>query len=470
MTADALSTLQTTTVEPRTGQRARPGLTASMRWVQLLLATAWVTVLFIAFNPGDHSIDSLSQLGQGIGNDYTNHHPPALSWLLGRTYQLFGSDWPYLLLQLCCLGGSWWYLARNATQARAVAAAVVLAVALCLPPVWSLAITVWKDVAMTAALLVAVALLRAQRPTGALVSLTLAALFRHNAAAPAAVLAVFAVLQLKRRHAWRWGPTAAAAALAIGLLAVSPKLVDRALGAKRACLQCAGLVYDLAAVYLSDPQGYEQSELAKDLTLDEVRTRYTPFSLIPFFYFTPGARTIDMGNLDPRAQALWAEWRAKVPPHFGVYLAHRFSTVVAMLGAVDRPPYYPFQPGIDDNSFGLKQRTHTQLYRALRGTQHATGPSWLFRGVAWLGFSVVLAVFAWRARRTKPLALWVAVSAWAYLGTFMLAGQAADFRFNSWLLYSVPTVALLLLAEPWSRDTRSRPVDAPIARSNELPI
>src|SRR5262249_53069974 len=121
---------------------------------------------------------ALDMLGQGVSGRYSNVHPPLLSFVLGCCFGFFGSPAPILLVQLAALSGGTVLLLRGARRLPAV---MLLFGFLCMPPVWSIGVTIWKDVAMAIALLWSIVALHRGRPLAPAGMAVLATTTRLNA-------------------------------------------------------------------------------------------------------------------------------------------------------------------------------------------------------------------------------------------------------------------------------------------------
>src|SRR5207249_8379308 len=103
-----------------------------------------------------------------------------------------------LLAQLIAMGMGMALLVRRAVPSRAALALALFCAFLLAPPVWSIGVTLWKDVLVGTALLGAVAALDTGRPMLALALSVLGTLCRHNAVVAAVPLALPAVNQMVR--------------------------------------------------------------------------------------------------------------------------------------------------------------------------------------------------------------------------------------------------------------------------------
>jgi hypothetical protein len=387
------------------------------------------------------SWDSLQQYEQGLSGRYGNWHPPVVSLLNGIAGKLAGSPWPLLAAQLLAIGMSIALLVRGAPANRAAIALVVFCGFLVAPPVWSIGVTLWKDVLVGAALLGAVAALDAGRPTLALGLTVLGTLCRHNAIVAALPLALPAVNQIVRDRRGR----VVAGIAAIGFLALAPKLAERALHARDEWTLGALLVFDEIAVYSAHPDMLARSPLGQDFAVKDLHYVYFPASCQPIFSGGPEAPRITGASLPPRRTQIRAEWLRVVRAEPLAYARHRLLHFRSLLGADGNPVCYPFHVGIDPgNRWGFKLREDGAVYRGLRAVQDRLSNTFLFRGWFWMLALTVLAVVGCR-RGAARLAVWTATSGWLYGAAYLVVGVVCDFRYLYWSVLATFAAAALLL-------------------------
>jgi len=408
------------------------------------LVLAWVLGLFAAFQPGLMSWDSLQQYEQGLSGSYHNWHPPIVSLLNGIAGRLAGSPWPLLVAQLLAIGFGMLILVRRAPATRALPALALLCGFMAAPPVWSIAVTLWKDALVGAALLGAVAAVDSRRPFLALGLTVLGTLCRHNAVVAALPLAMAAASHVVHRHRDRL--IAAVAVLAV--LGFAPKLAERALDARDEWPLGALLVFDEIGVYSTRPDLLAASPLHRDFTVADLKHVYTPASQQPIFTGGPEATRITAASLPPRREQIRAEWFRVVRAAPLAYARHRLLHFRSLLGADGNPVCYPFHVGIDPgNPWGFRVPEGGAIHRALRHLQETTRNSFLFRGWFWMLALLALAAAAsWR--RAPRLAVWTAASGLLYGAAYLVVGVVCDFRFLYWsVLASFATGALLLRSD-----------------------
>ncbi|MBI3183471.1 MAG: hypothetical protein HYZ28_15140 [Myxococcales bacterium] len=468
---------------------------SGFRWIALAATLAWAALLFIAFFPGVMSSDSLGQYAQGLGGQYSELYPPFVSWLYGLSGRASGSLWPVLLAQLAALGGGMLLLALRAPEDRRPGVLAALLLFLALPPVWSLAVTLWKDVMMAAALLGAVAAVDRRSPALALLALAVACLARYNGLIAALPLALAAGAQLaqwaigppaslgpsarngdqpglgeaRRNRDDRLAPTGAGAWLRVrlvgwrrlaaiaasgALVALVPSGVNWLFRPQYVCMSCQIPAHDLAGLYVERKDLLAGSIIGRELSSEELEQVYHPHVLIPLFFHSE-LKTLDFHGLGTRRRELYSEWASGVASHPLIYARNRLRLFRRLLGADTEGVFYPFHVGDDPNPWGFRVRDHTLLHRFFRWAQETCRDGLFFRGWFWLASAAALAMVAARREGWRSLPATVAASGFFYCAAFLLIGPAGDFRYHCWTMVSV-CASLLLLLRGSERSTAER--------------
>jgi hypothetical protein len=422
--------------------RSRPGGDTAFAPVAALVV-CWAALLFAAFHPGYMSVDSLVQYGQGLDGAFSNQHPPLGSIVLGLCGRLTGSPAGALALQLALVGGGFALLVGPAPRARRAAAVLLTLAFLATPSTWATAVVLWKDVLLAGALLLACAALRARRTALALALLVVAALLRHDglaAAGPLAAGAAFTSPALRSRSR-RLG----AAGAAIGAMLLLPPLLERAVRARDVWPAGQLFVYDLAGIAVREPGAFAGSLLSRQVTLDDVRERYTPFTGGPLMFARgPGDHVIPFHELTHHRE-LAGEWLRAILAHPRAYLAHRLAVFAAALGAHRGAAFGPYHVGVDPNRWGLRADPG-RLARALGALRDAARDGPLFRGWFWVALcAAVVALGARRAAR-DAVPLWIAASGLSYALVHLAIAVAAEFRYVYWTALAPFAAAAAALA------------------------
>lgn len=340
-----------------------------------------------AFWPGLMSVDSAVQYAQALGLRPLDDVVPPLMTLAWRVLDavLPGAGGMFLLL-----AAAWWgglaALVAGLPLRRVAAFALVLGLGL-FPPTFVVLGHVWKDVAMAAVLLWAVAAIlaherqrRARWRLAALLALAVACALRHNA--------IFAALPLLAWLCWPRRPAVIAAAARVSAaVEFAPRAVDRARAAGipvheavvpvhrplqegsavgRDAIQTRSAAYrapmlgtvtflvlacvlaatpgafthavrarptqawtvvalwDLAALSLADGRVLIPPELTyAPLALDELRRGYVPYANPPLFDLGKIQLSLYVPYSPPKARALQRAWLQAVAARPLDYLEHR---------------------------------------------------------------------------------------------------------------------------------------------------
>lgn len=416
---------------------ARDGMAARLRPERAaVVATflAWLPMLgwYAALRPGLMSADSLAVWGQATRGGWVDIQAPAYTAAVWLSAQIVGGP------DLVTLGQSLFLAAALVAVARAVVrmgaplrpVVVVTAAAAASPMAGAFAVSLWKDVPYTAALLFAAArvfdvtsLRLTGRAVGAatVASLTAwllaAAAFRQNGVLFAlAVLAVLGVVLAGDRRR-----VAAAAAAVVAFTLVLKSVFYPAMGVAPTPTQATlGLfLHDIAAVARTHPEVFEPEDRA-------VLVRNAPFEVWRAQSASYGCGSanwqhspeFDWVRVEGRAGdylAVWAEGLREQPRRV---LANRLC-----VGGVAWQPWadgsvYTVSRGVDPNDLGLRTRP---LIPGLEPAAVATIDRMNDPGVQRL---------VWRG------------STWIYLSLAVLAVVAARVRRAALLLAAVPAVAL----------------------------
>ncbi|HVM05754.1 MAG TPA: DUF6020 family protein [Acidimicrobiales bacterium] len=456
--------------------RLRPERTAVgatvLAWLPML---AW----YAALRPGLMSADSLAVWQQATGGGWVDIHAPAYTASVWLSAQIVGGP------DLVTLGQSLFLAAAIVAVSRAVArlgaplrpVLVVSAVVAASPMVGAFAVSLWKDVPYTAAVLFAAARvfdvtrlrMAGDAVGGATVAsltawLLVAAAFRQNGVLFAlAVLAVLGiVLKGDRRR------VAAAAAAVLAFTFVLKSVVYPAMGVARTPTQATiGLfLHDIAAVARTHPAVFEREDravLARNAPFEVWRARSASYGCgSANWQHSPD---FDWAKVEGRAGdylALWTETLREQPRRV---LANRLC-----VGAIAWQPWvdgsvFTVSRGIDRNDLGLRTRPLIPgIERAAVATiDRMDDPAvqrLLWRGTTWIYLSLaVLAVTVARLRRASLLLAALPAVALQFSVFLVSPAQDARYMFAGVLLGAMLLPAVALGAR--SDGSRSAPHRSP---------
>ena len=429
-------------------QRARRS--RALKASVVLAVAAWWLCLGFAFAPGGTSPDVFLQYQQGLRGEYTNLHPPLLSFLLGGAGRLFGTPAPVFWVQTALYFGGAVFLALRARR-RAILAFVLLGFFVALPPSWAVATTLWKDVWFDLAILLAavgLSLPRSPLRLGLLVAASmLAAVFRYNAVPFGMALVAYEALT-GGRSGWRRGSAALGLA---ALVALSPRLMDAIFDADEQWSFGTILVYDAVGIYVREPTAFLESPLAATVPFETLREAYIPehsWRIIGEF----GIPRLRYYELSPLREPLTAEWQRLVMRYPGAYLQHRSLVFSRLLGFHMKQQLSLFG---ETSTRGLfpGPDTANPVHRFLEAWRKDWASRFEFKvwfWALWLGAAIAMA--AWM-RHADAVALGVLIS--GYFALYFFAAASAEFRYAHPLL--VGGFAILWILSASRQPSQLRP-------------
>jgi hypothetical protein len=406
------------------------------------------TVIVVLFHPGFMSPDSLNQLLQGRTGNYTNQHPPVMSWLLGRFDHLLAGHGPTGMLAFHALL-LWSGLALLASQLFEGRNGLVWMAAVgFFPPVLALSAPIWKDVSMAAALTLAMGLLLAADRTGSrsylwasLPPLFYAWAVRQNAMVAVVPLALLWSAALARGHQppHRVLVASVAALSLLGGFALTAGAIQGSLTGHRDFHNGQTIpLFDLQAMSLLTHQNlmppYELAE-NPNLNLETMQRLYLPYSCNPILYGPDAALSL---TSDPaKLKELYRTWLRAILDHPMAYLRHRLGFAGQLLAVGREHVFYPFHEGVDANDLGVVWHPSRAVRWVITGLR-AIQDTFVFRGWFYvLLLTLELAACFWLR---APLAPWcLAASGLFYALSLIPTAPGADFRYLLW-----PVVAALV--------------------------
>lgn len=400
-------------------------------------AAFWAVALF----PGELTPDSVTQIQQGVSGVYSDAHPAALSWLLGRSMAWTGNTGLVILVPLALAALGLAGLVPTLPQTRR-AHVVFLAFAL-FPPLWSALATVSKDAWTTALLLDAVALIAARRLLPATLAVAAMCLFRHNAITAVPALAAFVAWDNRDRKAL-------AAFVVSAMLAGSfaaPRVLNRALDVQEGRAAAPSLVFDVTGVYAWRPEAFATGPFAARTTYDDILVRYEAKTARKFTSDRrglPGFKHAEFLD-DARYAELTGEWRRVITTWPGAWALHRAAFAGAYLSPI------PFE------AYGGTWKAAKRKYLV----PDEDSIRWNIANVARIGaaplgsgafWTTALAfVGAVALKRRDALGVAVAAAAACGLAANLLIAPSSPFR------YHLPSVVAVIVLAPRVRREETTP-------------
>lgn len=386
----------------------------------------WLPMLgwYAALRPGMMTTDSLNIWRQVTEGDWVDLHPPAYTAAVWLSSVFAGGPDLATLGQSLFLAASIVAVARSVLRLGAPRPAVgaVVGVLAVSPMLGGFAVSIWKDVPYTAAVLFVAARvldLTAMRLAGEQAGvrpalravagwLMVATVFRQNGVVFSVVVlgVLFLVFRAHRR-------TVALSATAVVLMLVVLKAaVYPAAGVSPAKTpqSLALFLHDVAAVARTDPAVFDAQDralLAAAAPFAEWRALSEPFGCSSTNW--QWLEDFDWEQLRGRTGAYLDLWRRIAAERPGRVLANRLC-----VGAIAWRPdtvglVYTVSRGVDPNDLGLRTRPIVggldEPAAALLDLTDRPGVQWLlWRGAVWTYASwIAVAVAAWRLRRRAVL-------------------------------------------------------------------
>ncbi|WP_347261890.1 hypothetical protein [Rudaea sp.] len=431
-------------------------------WPLALTALAGIDFFAACYYPGAMSLDSAVIWSQARGAPSTNIYGAGLRWLWLLTDPLWSGPGPLFLIQLALLWSGLALVARALDGGLLMRIAFMLVAAFA-PVVFVLLAHVWSDVMLLATLAFAVGALlrwRDAHGTGWLAAFWLALAFamtlRHNVLPAALPLVAYCVwLHLQARAAAPARRRAAAIAvvlvLCLGLQAIGTLSAQAA--ARRYTLWPATAMWDLAAISLDANRMLLPPATRKpELTLDDLRSAYTPWSNVPIFTATQG-RVIGPFFLPDEAAVaeLRTAWLDAIADHPAAYAAQRWRLTRALFGS--KPHDWPHELVYVDEEQAFRDNppvtpNRSVLHAACMRVAETLRDTIALAPWPYLAIGVAALALAWRrrARANAQAALAVLASGLAYAAPLPLIAPSAELRYLGWTCLAAVIGTALVLA------------------------
>jgi hypothetical protein len=388
------------------------------------------------------SYDSLFAYQEALNGVTTMTWPPMHAYLFYLSWAAGADTWGLFLLQTFLLFFAGGLCINLMVRSRGWAVAALAAYALgfvYVPELLGSATVQWRDVTTTSFALAGIAawLLAARfRWTGLLVvsalALSIATALRYNT-----IVLLFAVLALM---VWRpfldAGPARRARLTLVASLAVGLGLAWASTHWRLPDLKRTDSVPQFAATQLFDLIGIsacaDRTWLPPTLTSGwpttpaEIRAAYDPRHLNRAFREIAGAPRIQRQDPHHEVSRLWP---AAVRANPGCYLKHRAAVFVQQMGMARDGVFYPSNPDIITNPYGLKAAHPGAMARLTSYIAVRSAEIWRRPFLLYL-LAPIAAGVLWAARsRAREVFLALLAGAFAYPAALFFAGPAADARY-----------------------------------------
>ena len=442
----------------------------------LAMAAAMGGQVFLHFNPGALSPDSLNILAQARSGVFEDGHPPLMAAIWRLIDRIVPGSVGMLLLNLGLFYGGLFLIFRWAALRYQIGVLPAFLVVGLFPPIIGILGAIWIDITMAGFFLAAlgVFLMGFTRPEKrprigcffvALLLVALATAVRHNGAAGAFPLIVLFLFQSVRTGA-RTLPRLAVAT--IGGVVVTLLLF---LGAKQVSAWSVDVprhfwrvaaMYDIAGTSYQENAFLFYPDVIQDNSLANVRRLYSPRSLTPLLlgqqvHALPGQLmakgspiefNLSNQNLNQR---LLSNWIDVIVNHTSAYLTHRYDVFVSL---VTRSPWGLWGPVFDavyPNDLGIAERPVNDsayfAYIKLLALQ-----SLIFVPLLYLilsAFAVLPALVLGLRFQNQALLVASALygSGLAHMAGLFFLAASADFRYSHWMITTTVLATSLLVLE-----------------------
>ena len=456
--------------------RARVALTTRVLdspYLVYLFTFAICVLVSAASYPGFMSFDSLESLRQAREQVEGGPYPPFGAYV----WRVLDAIWPGPTLMQFVQNGlllfSFAYIVRK-LRIHPLLQLVAIAGFALLPPILGIMLVVWKDVAVAACLMGALALLlfsgdsiahRRLAYVAALALLFGGMAYRYNAASAVLPLLVYLAFTLIRR-----GSEAARVAKALvagtcltfllfGMVSFFNSHRFPGLERLRSNENMANIQnYDLIGISAHAPVSVVPDASGKGLVpLGYLREIYDPVHL---------NKTMDndrrhLLHASPDVSGRWIDAIRQYPM---AYIQHRSDMFGEFLDFHRRPVFYPTHPFVDANKFGIAY-TPTRLSNATVEYVNRAATGWISRPWIYLatGLLLLVAMYALKVRPLRKEALVTYSSGILYLLPMYFITPAADLRYNFWsicasLLASLFAIVSISRIAWWKAGPSSMPV------------
>lgn len=404
-------------------------------------------VILVGFHPGFMSFDSVDQLGMAISRDFSDWHPPIMSWIWSIVTSFLPGPSGMLLLQVSLLMAALYLWCGRYKSSKFSWVIVVVPL---FPWIINFSGVIWKDVGLAFALL-ALAGLGLHRPTAAKIILATFISFyavniRYNA-----VIAVAPIIFLL---AYQWMPRATVIKAStstiiavLALVAFGSVFNYQILEARKTHPEKFIMIDDLSYLSIVNNESFVLGvglEEIKDCAVAELGKN----RLVGRVFCLMSKSEFNVEQIS--VSELRSAWISKITDDPIEYLKFRFAALSYLLRSAYDAPYYIWHPGVDQNKFDIE---HTPNYVSIGieefAKASADGLPFLFKPYWWLALSVLVFVFSFLLKDTVTnfVARVLIFSAVIYIAGYFPSTQMADFRYVYWSVVAISMAVLALILD-----------------------
>lgn len=427
------------------------------------LPLAWIVVAAIivaTFYPGIMSNDSLASLRQARTLEFTSWHPPIMALIWSVLDPIVEGPALMLVMQAILYAIAAAKLCAEAFPGlmRKFTPWLVVPLFSLFPPVMTLNGMIWKDVWMSALLLLALAYLfrmsRTASPRRRLVAFAvvlagclLATAFRHNAVAATAGLLAGAVYFLwPHPRPWpRLLRACTCGVLLAGALMLLVSMLTRLI-AQPAHVTTPILMHDIAGMIVNsdEPWRTARGALAVSPALSDtspreftqaIKRRYTPAAAGQILRTSrrPDAPfAINVYRLDHDADAVKRAWLALIKEQPKAYLVHRAEAFACLLRLCDRRAWaqhsYILNPGY------VTPGGNGPVQGALRTILVRPAIAWMYSPAFWLALVLACGAYGLARPGMRPLLVFVGLSGLGLAVSLFFTSPIESYRYVHWVV------------------------------------
>lgn len=458
----------------------RSAVSSSIRFFSTLgllaLALFMGAEVFVHFNPGALSPDSLNILAQARSGIFEDGEPPLLAAIWRQVDHAVPGPVGILLMNLVLFYGGLFLIFRRAAARHPVAVLPAFLIVGLFPPIIGILGAIWVDVTMAGFLILAIGIfvtLRA-RPerlpriaamVGALSFAGLAIAVRHNGAAAAfPLIALFLFLAAGNQFhpALRLVLAVIGGIITTVLFFLSTyEISARSVSIERQFWRVAA-IYDIAGASWHDDAYLFYPDVMPDNSLDDVHKLYSPRSVMPLLFgeqvhALPGhpiekARAFTLSPSSPGLdQRLASNWIDVITHHPTAYLTHRFEVFASL---ATRSPWGLWAPIFDmiyPNDLGIAERLvkDSAYFAYVKGLAFRSA---VFVPLLYLLLSAIaviptLALGLRLQNETLLIAAALFGSGVAHMVGLFFFAPSADFRYSHWMITTTVVATSLVLLE-----------------------
>lgn len=408
--------------------------------ISVALTAILVVTIWLCFSPGFMSPDSIAQYKQALTQQYTDSHPPLMSYLWHTLINLVDDDPAIFLffhLSILTLGILIWI--NNMNQQFG---SIFIPLIFFLPWIMNFAGVLWKDVGLAFSLLLATGLLFHKRTGWFMIAFATPFLFYATAIRHNAIFAVTPIIYFAAIYHFptkkKWKAVVISLLSSLVLVVASSLMSSHIIGAEKKHFETFLMGDEIAKISAATGQN-----LLPDLKREDAITCSTypilyerAVCFISKGYDASGSLVVHM---DP--ETVRTIWLKTVLNNPSTYAAMKIDAFMYFLRSPSLQPYYVWHPGVMANEYNIKLNNPAYAENLERYVDESQKKfSYMFKPYTWLILCVVMLAAALSIKnnnRKKISILALNCSAAGYFLSYLLSAVSADFRYIYWCLIAI---------------------------------